>query len=149
MTAEAAFSATHKSPKGDLYTLRGDTYQEFKANIQQLLGPDADAFLNQFETAFRVNAPAGEREAVGNVIAAFPGAQVSTVGQPLPQPGYAQPAAPPPGAENVPACAHGPRVFNDKPTKNGAWRRYECALPWKPGAENRDYNNSRCKAINA
>lgn len=81
--------------------------------------------------------------------------QVSTVGQPLPQPGYqapaAQPAANPPGLEYPGNCLHGVRTYISKPGKGGQlWNRWECAIPWKPGRDEatKQANAQRCEAIN-
>lgn len=94
---------------------------------------------------------ATEQGAVANVQAAFPAAQpVSTVGQPLPQPGVpAQPVAspPPPTLVNPGPCDHGlPRVYVDKPARGTAWRRWECGKPWTRGDD--AGNKARCKPIN-
>lgn len=101
MTAEAAFSVTVKSVKGDLHTLRGDSWAEFCGNAEAMLGAYAETFLAGVRQTFGgqaapVNAPQSvpdEAQALQNVQQQFPGSTVSTVGQPLPQPGAAAPAA--------------------------------------------------------
>lgn len=113
-----------------------------------------------------------EAQALQNVQQTFPGAVVqpqSTVGQPLPpvqqpqiiqQPQYipqpaqqAQPvqtnqqripgpAGAPPNVAYPGPCAHGDRVYTDKPARGKAWRRWECNTPWTKGAQ------GRCEPIN-
>lgn len=91
-------------------------------------------------------------EAVATVAQVFPGAApVSTVGQPLPQPGAAapqaaQPGAVPPGVAYPGDCVHGTRPYVDKPARGKPWRRFECALPYK--FNDAAHNASRCKPAN-
>lgn len=134
-------------------SLRADSAAEFEAIL-------ADAHVSPTLSALLSKAGLGatETQAVQNIVTAFPQAQVSTVGQPLPQPAAqpvtyqpiaapaAQPAAPstpPPTVVNPGPCVHGERIYKDTVTKNGPWRRWECALPWSKGAD----NSQRCAAI--
>lgn len=147
MPAEAAVSVTVKSAKGDLHTLRGDNWDDFVANATAALGSDAATFLAGVRQTFGSTAPfpsvQDERQAMASINQAFPGTQpVSTVGQPLPQPGAAAPAAPPtlayPGD-----CAHGRREYRDSVARGKQWRRWECAVPWS-----KDSAAGRCKPLN-
>lgn len=152
MTAEAAFSTTAKDSAGNLHTIRGDNYDEFAGNILRALGQEAgERYLATFTFAFggtpQATAVANLQSA--GVVAGAPAvtAPVSTVGQPLPQPGtVAQPAAPvaaPPTVQHPGNCAHGgPYVYVDKPARGKPWRRFECSVPWSKDA------TGRCKPIN-
>lgn len=112
-----------------------------------------------------------DQQGIANVQQAFPQAQPvaqpqSTVGQPVAyQPQVVQqpvvvqqqqpvaqssnqqritgPAGAPPGITYPGDCAHGPRVWNDKPARGKAWTRWECNVPWSRNA------TGRCDSINA
>lgn len=156
--------------------VQADTRAEFEAIVNELRQLAArDAVLAQlFAPVVGVVQPQGalppvqvtEAQAIQAVQQAFPGAQVvSTVGQPLPQPvndpwasqpavpaAVPQPAAPaapalPPGVAYPGNCPHGVRVYNDKPARGKAWRRWECATPWKPGMTKAE-RDARCDSIN-
>lgn len=159
---------------GTILVLGAEQWSDFVALAQAALGAGSNAVINQF--AALVPASAGavtEQQAVANIQQAFPNAQVSTVGQPLPQPGnvvpFPQPlnsaqqnsgvpvlpvasqapqaaaAAPvvPPGVDYPGDCPHGTRVYVDKPAKGRPWRRWECAIPWSP-----ETKDQRCKPVN-
>lgn len=146
--------------------IQADTREEFESIVNELRQYAArDAVVAQLfaPVVGVVNAgtvpPAApavdEAQAMANLQAGF-GAQVSTVGQPLPQPtvtatpaqpAVSQPAAPPPGVTYPGNCPHGVRVYNDKPARGKAWRRWECATPWKPGMTKAE-RDARCEAIN-
>lgn len=100
MPAEAIISVTVKSAKGDLHTLRGDSWAQFVAEANAMLGADAEKFVQGVRQTFGAQvsaapAPQTVAQAENVVTGAFPGAQpvTSTVGQPLPQPGETSPAA--------------------------------------------------------
>lgn len=145
MTAEAAFSATVKGPRQELFTLRGDDYSTFYNNVIEALGQEAgDKFLDGFTTAF--SGQGTMPTAVANVTNGFP--QASTVGgTAAPASTFVVPGAPPftpdPPVANPGNCAHGPRVYVDKPARGKPWRRWECAIPWS-----KDMAASRCQPVN-
>ena len=150
---EAAFSYTSKDPRGNLATVRGNSYEEFLANVNEAFGFGAQIVLDNFASAFGQSANAGDQieQATRVVQGAFPQAQpVSSVGQPLPQPGTApqpQAAPPAPPVQQGPAypgdCAHGRRVWKSSVTSRGQWNRWDCAVPYSKEAQ------GRCKAVNA
>lgn len=150
MPAEAAFSITAKNANNDLCTVRGDSYGEFLQNVTDAFGASAPLVLARFAGAYgavATSAPDATAAAVAVVQQTFPqAAPVSTVGQPLPQPtAVAQPAAAPAGPPTVAYpgnCAHGVRVYVDKPARGKPWRRWECAIPWSKDAQ------GRCSALN-
>ena len=153
--------------------VQADTREEFEAIVNELRQyAQRDAVVAQLfapvvgvvqGAALPANPP-DEAQAMANIQAAIPGTvvvQQSTVGQPLPQPTVAavpaatpaQPAAAggaataPPGVTYPGDCQHGPRVYVDRPARGKAWRRWECATPWKPGMTKAE-RDARCDAIN-
>jgi hypothetical protein len=133
-------------------SLRADSAAEFEALLADAANsPSLTNLLTQ------AGVVPGMTQAVATVQAAFPQASpVSTVGQPLPQPGIgvpstmpAAPAAPaqPPTVVNPGPCAHGDRIYKDTNTSRGPWRRWECSLAWIK--DNAAHNASRCKPVNA
>ncbi len=125
-------------------SLRADSSAEFEALLWDV---SQSATLTSLLKSAGLNASAPtEQQAIANVQQAFPNAQVSTVGQPLPQPGQqaaAPAAATPPNVPYPGNCEHGVRQYVDKPARGKAWRRWECSIPWS-----RDNAASRCKPVN-
>lgn len=135
-STEAAFSATEKNVKGNLCTVRGSNYNEFRQNLTDMLGAEgAAAYLNSFLAAFDGSATAQAMQTVQTVI---PNSQPAAA----PAAPAAPPAgdAPPMGGGN---CNHGPRVYSDKPARGKPWRRWECSIPWS-----KETQASRCKPVN-
>lgn len=141
---------------GTILVLGAEQWSEFVSLAQAALGAGSHAVIEQFSALVPASARLTEAQAVANIQQAFPQAQVSTVGQPLPQPGnvvqFPQPqpqvqqgTAPalPPGIDYPGDCPHGTRVYVDKPARGRPWRRFECAIPWS--TETKD---SRCKPVN-
>lgn len=145
MSDEAKFSVTK-----NFHTLRGDSLEEFQANVESILGPASwGKVVASFQEAYGVGA--SEAQALQNIQNAFPNAQAaptSTVGQPLPAPAPASPVVPfaPPTVAYPGDCQHGQRVYVDKPARGNPWRRWECAQPWQKGAV--AANAARCKPVN-
>lgn len=134
--------------------VQADTVAEFNQLVLEL---QQNPLLHSlFAPALGQAGPAQTIEQATSVVTnAFPQAtQVSTVGQPLPQPGVvAQPAAQPAVAAAPPTvpypgnCAHGVRIYKDTPARGAQWRRWECAVEWKKG--DKAWNDQRCAAVNA
>lgn len=164
-STEAPFSATAKIGSGydaPLITLRGTSWVDFVANAKAALGDaEGEAFAKTvYAKAFGSIAGQAEAQAEQVVQSTFGGQPIAPPQAPLPsnvtpfptvpQPGQAyapapQAAAPaPPGAAYPGDCQHGQRTFKDSNTKNGQWRRWECAMPYA-----RETQQFRCKAINA
>lgn len=150
-STEASYSSTARTADGTLLTIRGENVDEFKANVELLLG--AGSFDSIAESFKRAYGTPGVAQAFTNIQTTFPQAQqVNTVGgvaAPLPQPGATAPVAgpidgPPPGVPYPGNCPHGVRTFVDKPAKGRPWKRWECAIPWSPQTK-----DSRCKTLNA
>jgi hypothetical protein len=147
MSTEAPFSVTGKAGGRDgvLATLRGDSYEEFVANLKAALGDvEGETFAAEVYPAALTsllpfsNATANVNASVG----------ASTVGQPLNQPGredrgQSTPQAPP-GVTYPGDCPHGTRSYKDSMVRGKSWRRWECATPWSAGSD----NSGRCKALN-
>jgi hypothetical protein len=135
-STEAAFSVTEKNAKGNLCTVRGSNFAEFRQNLSDMLGAEgAAAYLNSFLSAFGAGVEAQAMQTVQTVI---PNSQPAAA----PAAPAAQPAGdvPPVGGGN---CAHGPRVYSDKPARGKPWRRWECSIPWS-----KDNQAQRCKPVN-
>lgn len=134
---EAAFSYTGKDNKGNLCTIRGESFVDFRDNLLALLGDEAavDTFLADEFARDLAPTPA---QALATVHQVFPGAQPVAAAQAVQQP---SPMGPPAGQEN---CAHGPRQYKSSKTARGMWNRWECAVPWTKGAD----NSQRCAAVN-
>lgn len=162
MSDESKINVASGFNGGVSVSLRANSSAEFEALL-------ADAQTSPTLAALLAKAglAATEAQAVANVQAAFPQAQVSTVGQPLhsvsqnagtpglplpnqaplpqPQPVAqpAAPAAPPPTVPYPGDCPHGVRVYVDKPARGRPWRRFECAIPWS-----KENAATRCKPVN-
>lgn len=145
---EATFSVTVKV-EGDLFTVRGNSAEEFKANLRKVTELDLINEVNLVQEAAK-GAPQTFQQAVANVQQSFPGAVEV---QQVPQQRYAQPAqqtyadpyaAPQaaPGQQN-PTCAHGVRSLVTT-KKDGS------PLPYGPfwACPNGD-RNSQCKPLKA
>lgn len=132
-------------------SLRADSLEEFQALSKQLYGDAAGELFAQgvlegLLSSVPVAAAAASVNAqLGPVANVYPiTGQVSTVGQPLPQP-TAQPAAVAavPPLTNYPGdCAHGPRVYKDSMSSRGQWRRWDCSVPYTKGV------TGRCASVN-
>lgn len=168
MSDEARINVATGFNGGVSVSLRANTAAEF----EQLLAEARQSATLATLLAGIPTVQITEAQALQNVQQTFPGAVVqpqSTVGQPLPpvqqpqiiqQPQYipqpaqqAQPvqtnqqripgpAGAPPNVAYPGPCAHGDRVYTDKPARGKAWRRWECNTPWTKGAQ------GRCEPIN-
>jgi hypothetical protein len=129
MSNESNYSFTTKvGPKSDLLTVRGDTSEEFKANLNALVAdPTVIAAIELLGNAIQYDRPIAQ--AVTTVQQTFPQAQV--VQQPVVQVAQAAQLASPH------VCAHGPMKYIEKG-------------PYGPfyGCSSTDVN-SRCKSIKA
>lgn len=118
-TTEAKYSFTTKI-NGDLFTVRGDSFDEFHTNLAH-----AGANLQAFITDVSVLQAAGH---------AAPLVNNSTPAAPAwaaPQATGWEQASPPPAAANaaVPVCAHGPRTPRAGNGTNGPYKAWFCPTP--------------------
>ena len=122
MSAEANFSFTTKIGT-DLFTVRGDSLQEFAANLESI----ADNAQLVAETLTKVQA-IGAAAPLVNVAAPTPPPAAAPAA-----PGWGAPAAPaaPPAfaAAAVPACQHGPRTPRRGQSAKGPWAAWFCPTP--------------------
>lgn len=131
MSSESNFSFTTKIAGTDLFTVRGDTYDEFVANLVsassvhgvKVLVDTLDGVVPTMEAA------------VNNVMAAFPDSvavSAATVGaQPVANFDSFQPT-PPPMMAAAPAgkqCAHGVMITRKGQSAKGEWRAHFCPTP--------------------
>lgn len=130
MSSESNFSFTTKV-NGDLFTVRGDTYDQFLAN---LTAASQVAGVMVLVDALEGRASADMAAAVNTVQAAFPGA--TTVGAD-PFGGWdrtapaAAPVAPPVASVSVgdKTCKHGVMVKRTGNGAKGEWRAFFCPTP--------------------
>lgn len=128
---EARFSFTTKV-NGDLFTVRGDNFVEFKTNLS-----DAVLGLDPILADIGILQAAGHAVPVVNVAA-----PVSNTWEPAaeqrPAPSWApQPTTPPPAAQGfggqgaAPRCLHGERTFRSGVSKatGKAWQAWFCPTP--------------------
>ena len=125
------FQVSSKLPDGRIFVIAGETYNDFKTNLEAVTGTvDAEVILNIMTsslTGSSIPSPtqtqreyAGLDAANAIVAAAFPG---STVVNPTP-PGYGNAAAPS-GRE----CEHGPMTKREGAGAKGPWKGFMCPTP--------------------
>ena len=125
------FQVSSKLADGRIFVIAGETYNEFKTNLESLVGTvDVDVILNTMTASFIgsvVPSPTQTRAEYANldaanarVAAAFPG---STVVNPTP-PGYGNASAPA-GRE----CMHGPMTRREGAGAKGPWKGFMCPTP--------------------
>jgi hypothetical protein len=125
---EASFSFTTKINGGtDLFTVRGDTYDEFTANLMNA--------YNNVGVRMLLDTLNGnpEADAIATITNTLGG---TVVAQPAPafQPAVAANVTPAPPANPTPgggrACVHGQMIAKQGTGKDGkTWRGYMCASP--------------------
>ena len=121
MSNEANFSLTTKI-NGDLFTMRGDTWDEFHNRIAE-----AATNLQAFITDVAIIQAAGHAAPVVNVATpAAPAPAVASDGWDSPAPAFAQ--------AQVPSCKHGPRTARAATYKSGPragqpYRAWFCPSP--------------------
>lgn len=129
MSSESNFSFTTKV-NGDLFTVRGDTYDQFLANLTSASSvPGIMVLVNALEG----QAPDDMAAAVNTVQAAFPGATVVGA-DPFGGWNSAAPAAPvvppaPPVGVGDKTCKHGLMIKRTGNGAKGEWRAYFCPTP--------------------
>lgn len=152
MSEEAAFSVTKQ-----FHTIRGTDLAEFKQNVESLLG---DGSFGDVASSFQVAFGLGLSDlgrAVENVdktlgpVTVLPQPQSTVGGVPAPAPYATVPQSQGPAVRTAPPltaypgdCAHGARVYVDKPAKGRPWQRWECSIPWAPNLP----AGARCKPEN-
>lgn len=151
MSTEAPYSYTTKSSAGDLFTVRGENFDDFVANLAKATGIGSIAQLHSALTG----APATLDEAVAIVQQTFPGSTVEAhnapvqayAAAPAPIQGFA-PIAPPAQAAPAPAggqtCQHGPMVLKPAGISQKTGKPYTAfwACQWPDRSQ-------QCKAISA
>jgi hypothetical protein len=73
LSQEASYSFTVKTPKGNLFTVRGDSFGEFKQNIIDARNGNAPAACKAFEAEVAAAPVESHEEAVRNVTDGFTG----------------------------------------------------------------------------
>lgn len=126
MSSESNFSFTTKF-NGDLFTVRGDTYDEFLANLLSVSGIGTIIALTDTLEGRAMDV------AVQTVQAAFPGA-VPVPADPFqqwPAAATAAPVAPPVAPVGVgdKTCKHGVMVKRTGNGAKGEWRAFFCPTP--------------------
>lgn len=132
MSSESNFSFTTKIAGTDLFTVRGDTYDEFLQNLTLAGSVSGIATLiNHLDGS--ATTPVGNTEAAINLVqATFPGSTVIDAGagfSPVPPAPAAwdQPMAPP--ASPARGCPHGEMIKRTGTSAKGEWRAFFCPTP--------------------
>lgn len=120
MSNESTFSFTTKV-NGDLFTVRGDVYDEFLTNLT--LASHVAGIKNLLDA---LDGKITEAQAIATIQAAMPATVVSA-------PTSFQPVAPPVIASTPPVgekqCAHGVMVKRTGSGAKGEWRAFFCPTP--------------------
>lgn len=132
MSSESNFSFTTKIAGTDLFTVRGDSYDELVTNLVAASSVHGvKVLLDLFEGVV----PTMDA-AVANVEAAFPGSlavSAASVGvQPVANFDSFQPTPPPMMAAAQPSgkqCAHGVMITRKGQSAKGEWRAHFCPTP--------------------
>ena len=124
MSTESNFSFTAKTARGNLTTFRGDTIEEFTANLLAGADPSLPGLLESIEVNLG-NQPGAP--------AAPPAAPVTAPAPAQPAPpssGWGQPqAAPQQAIQDAPHCPHGVRVFKSGNKNGRTWQAWMCPAP--------------------
>lgn len=133
---EANYSFTAKTPAGNLLTVRGDSFEEFKSNIVAARNGNAPAAVKAFEAEVSARAATGHEEAVRTVTETFPGSAVDPgdgwgpSGAPMQTPGGDQELPPQYGGSGAQPpqqyCNHGPMKYIPNGKYGPFWG---CTLP--------------------
>lgn len=121
MSSESNFSFTTKINGNDLFTVRGDTYDAFLAN---LVNAGSVAGVKVLLNALDGKEPEITMEqAISNVTAVF-GQPANTSFEPVAPAGY----APAPAAADK-SCSHGVMIKRTGNGAKGEWRAFFCPTP--------------------
>lgn len=121
MSSESNFSFTTKV-NGDLFTVRGDTYDDF---LSHLVTAGSVAGVKVLLSALDGSEPEVTMEqAINNVTAVF-GAPASTTFEPVAPVGIPQPAV----SSEDKSCSHGVMIKRTGSTAKGEWRAFFCPTP--------------------
>lgn len=126
MSNESNFSYTTKI-NNDLFTVRGDTYDEFLNNAMMVAGVPA---INALLSALNGLNPV-EAQAVAQIQQAIPATVVSTPQTGVPQQSFAPvpPVSTPAPLSSTPTCHHGTKVAKKGNGAKGEWRGWMCPAP--------------------
>lgn len=120
-TTEAKYSFTTKI-NGDLFTIRGDSFDEFHTNVATA-GLNISTFINDVAV---LQAAGHAAPLVNTDVPAQPAAPEWATGKPAWQTSAPPPAA---AAASVPQCQHGPRNAKKGSSAKGEWRAWMCPTP--------------------
>lgn len=116
------FQVSSKLNDGRIFVIAGETYNDFKVNLNSLLGElDAEKMIDVMAASLvgtPVSIPTQTYDANAAISAAFPG---SSIVNPTP-PGV---ASSPAGRE----CKHGPMTKREGSGAKGPWKGYMCPSP--------------------
>ena len=127
-STESPISITVRTPKGSLVTVRADSGSEAEALISHGLAA-LSSTVSELEVALGATA-APIKQAVANVAAAFPGAQVISEAS--------VPPAPVAGIGGGRTCIHGKMTALQGPSKQGGvYKGYFCPSPQGAGVARR------------
>lgn len=116
--ANANYQISSKMNDGRIFLVAGDTYAEFKNNLDSLLGTtDAEALLTTMAASL-TGAPTSLMEAASNVAAGLNAAPTTHTAY-----------APPTGAPSGRVCKHGPMTKRSGAGAKGPWKGWMCPSP--------------------
>lgn len=114
--ANATFQVSSKLPDGRIFVIAGETYEEFKTHVSEVLGPDGCESMLTTMAASIEGAPITIAQAVGNLAALG-----------------ATPVAPstftPSTASTGRSCKHGAMTRREGASAKGPWKAYMCSTP--------------------
>lgn len=130
MSSESNFSFTTKIAGTDLFTVRGDTYDEFLQNLTLAGSVSGIATLINHLDGTATTPVATMEAAIDLVQTTFPGSTVIDSGAGFnPIPPAAPAAAPQAVAQPARACAHGEMIKRTGTSAKGEWRAFFCPTP--------------------
>lgn len=116
--ANATFQVSSKLHDGRIFVIAGETYEEFKSHVSEVLGPDGcESMLTTMATSIE-GAPVTIAQAVGNLAAlgvtpVAPNAATYT----------------PSTASTGRSCQHGVMTKRSGASAKGPWKAYMCSTP--------------------
>jgi hypothetical protein len=117
--ANANYQISSKMNDGRIFLVAGNTYDEFRNNLNSLLGSDDAESLLTTMSASLVGAPTSMLEAAANVVAGLGATPVATPST----------YAPPTGAPIGRTCKHGPMTKRSGAGAKGPWKGWMCPSP--------------------
>lgn len=115
--ANATFQVSSKLNDGRIFVIAGETFEEFKTHLSEVLGPDgSESVLTTMATSIE-GAPITTAQAISNL-------QTLGVTQVAPSQTYT-----PSTAAVGRSCKHGPMTRRQGASAKGPWKAFMCPTP--------------------